>query len=102
MKRRSSFAASCLGALLFSSACREHPPSPSAPDQITPTTTTSAPTQRSLTIQSLDPPPGSTVSIGSCGLFTPPTCTRSFKGTFNVTYDADVQQPAVKVSFLDG
>src|SRR5262245_58129129 len=102
MKRRARLAASCLGALLFSSACGENSSSPSALDQTTTTTTTSTAGQRSLTIESLDPPPGSTVSIGSCGFFTPATCTRSFRGTFNVTYDADVQQPAMTVSFLDG
>ena len=98
-KRRSSLVASFLGALLVVSACSGD--TLSGPDQIA-STTTSIPAQRSITIESLDPPPGSNVSIGSCGFFTPATWTRSFRGTFNVTYDANIQTPVVRVSFLDG
>jgi hypothetical protein len=54
-----------------------------------------------MTIDSLVPPPGNDVAIGRCGVFTPPTCTTSLRGTFNVTYDATVQQPVFRVSFLD-
>ena len=54
-----------------------------------------------MTIDSLVPPPGNNVSIGRCGFFNPSTCTTSLRGTFNVTYDATVQQPVFRVSFLD-
>jgi hypothetical protein len=54
-----------------------------------------------MTIDSLVPPPGDEVSIGSCGFFTPPTCTTSWRGTFTVIYDTTVPQPVFRVSFLD-
>jgi len=99
-KRRSYVVASWLGALLFVSACREM--MPSGPDQVSSSTTTTTIAPRSMmTIESLVPPPANSVSIGSCGFFNPSTCTRSFRGTFNVTYDATVQQPVFRVSFLD-
>jgi len=97
-KRRSCFVASWLGVLLFVSACSGN--TPSGPDQV-PSTTTTTIAPRSMTIDSLVPPPGNNVSIGRCGFFNPPTCTTSLRGTFNVTYDATVQQPIFRVSFLD-
>jgi len=81
------------------SACRRD--TPTGPDQVTPTTTTTVAPGPMMTIDSLVPPPGSDVAIGRCGFFTPPTCTTSLRATFNVTYGATVQQPVFRVSFLD-
>lgn len=93
-------AASWLSALLIVSACNRS--APTSPDHASTTTTTTTITLNpAMTIESLVPPPGSDVSIGQCGFFTPSTCTLSLRGTFKVTYDATVQQPVFTVSFLD-
>ena len=97
-KRHTCVAGLCVGALLFVSACDGD--TPSGPDENVPAAN-SITLPRSMTIDSLVPSAGSTVSIGRCGFFTPATCTTSLKGTFNVTYDAAIQQPVFRVSFLD-
>jgi hypothetical protein len=97
--RRFCLAASWPGALLLVSACNGN--APSGPEQVSSTTTTTITPRPTMTIDSLVPPAGSEVSIGSCGFFTPPTCTTSWRGTFTVIHDATVQQPVFRVSFLD-
>lgn len=101
--RRRRVVAPWFGALVFVLACGSSA-TPSAPDQVSASTTTTTTTivpRQVMTVESLVPPAGSDVSVGRCGFFTPPTCTMSLRGTFNVTYDTTVPQPVLRVSFLD-
>ena len=99
--RRFCLAASWPGALLLVSACSSNAPSGPEPVSATTTTTTTITLRPTMTIDSLVPSPGNEVSVGSCGFFTPPTCTTSWRGTFTVIYDTTVPQPVFRVSFLD-